>query len=757
MGLEIVGSVRLMGLAQLENKPRPRSPPEIARLLRLKQRSDSALCPRVLIDFSLRDKPSPKVGKIRDNGPVSGQGSDTAGAQPISFGPFLLDRRLAVGGSAEVYVARPKIGEYPAPRFVVKRLLSQDGRDGAYEALEREAELHQAVRHPNVVTVFGAGQVEGESYLAMEYVEGVDLYRLLRRAETEQRRIPPELASHIVLNVAEALVAVHSATDAQGLPLGLVHRDVTPSNVYLSNQGDVKLGDFGIARVTEPRARPLQPTVGLRGKFGYLSPEQIAGDPFDNRADLFALAVIFGEMLIGERVFPGSGQLAVLLAIRDGNIEPLRKHEAELPPEHFQICTKGLAQNPAARFSNASEICQALMALIKSTRSDMIRELASWVLWAGDSAQLAERLQGQIRDSVERMRAVKGVSFSSSSGGLELREPAPSSVEVPTTDRVPTKVRFVDGRVMSDVALARLIEMIVVGDIRGDDEVALLGEDYRPVRDIESLSRHLMPSTTATTGRLFEVGIPDYQASIRETPMLQILARLRSNVETGALFVERRDRTGLPRRKEIYLHNGRLLHVASTERDELLGEYLVRRGALTRKELEAALLRLSDEGARLGDTLVAMGLVSAVDVFRAIRDQGRDRVAALCAWSRGVTTFYRGTAPNRVEFPLDLDLASPMMAGAFVATQGDPRALMPSGNARVAPGPRAPAMASKRERGTVPVALLHLQRLATLGRTVDECVADIVASPPPRGTRSITDREACAALHVGKVLGWVSY
>ena len=711
-----------------------------------------------MIDFPASDKRSTRAGKIRDNGRVSGQGSGTSGAPPISFGPFLLDRRLAVGGSAEVYVARPKIGEHPAACFVVKRLLMQDGRENSYEALEREAELHQAVRHPNVVNVFGAGQVDGESYLAMEYVEGVDLYRLLRRAESEQRRIPPDLAAHVVLSVAEALVAVHSATDPTGVPLGLVHRDVTPSNVYLSIQGDVKLGDFGIARVTEPRIRPHQPTVGLRGKFGYLSPEQIAGDPFDHRADLFALAVILGEMLIGERVFPGSGQLAVLLAIRDGNIEPLRKHEAEIPPVLFQICTQGLAQSPAMRFANAAEFADALAPLCHSSRAELTRTLANWVKWSADSTQLAERLQGQIRDSVERMRAVKGVVLESASPPtLRIGDRAASISEPPPTDRVPNTIRFADGRVVRDVALARLIEMVVTGDIRGDDEVALMGEDFRPVREIESLARHLMPSTTATTSRLFEVGVPDYQASLRETSMLQILARLRSNVETGALFVERRDRTGLPRRKEIYLRNGRLLHVASTERDELLGEYLVRRGALTRKDLDDALVRLSEEGARLGDTLVAMELVSAVDVFRAIRDQGRDRVAALCAWTRGVATFYRGTAPNRVEFPLDLDLASPMMAGAFVASQGDPRSLIGSGESRVALGPRAPAMASRRERGTAPVALLHVQRMASLGRTVNECVADIVGTPPPHGTRSITDKEATAALHVGKVLGWVTY
>ena len=111
-----------------------------------------------------------------------------------------------------------------------------------------------------------------------------------------------------------------------------------------------------------------------------------------------------------------------------------------------------------------------------------------------------------------------------------------------------------------------------------------------------------------------------------------------------------------------------------------------------------------------------------------------------------------------MEFPLDLDLASPMMAGAYVESQGDPRTLLGIGEARVTPGPRAPAMASKRERGSAPVALLELQRLATLGRTVNECIAEIVASPPPMsGMRSITEKEACAALHVGKTLGWVNY
>ena len=258
-----------------------------------------------------------------------------AGAQQ-PFGPFVLERRIAVGGSAEVFLARPKLGIQPAARLVVKKLLRAAREGGDFDALEREAALHRAVVHRNVVNVFGAGMVGDEPYLAMEYVEGVDLYRLLRRADAEQRKFPPGLAAFIAMRVASALSAVHTAHDNEGNALHIVHRDVTPSNIYLSIDGQIKLGDFGIARF-EQRVKPAQPSVGLKGKFGYLAPEQVAGEPFDHRADLFALTAVFGEMLIGERVFPGSGQLAVLLAIRDVNIGPLRQAASSLPAGHPRI------------------------------------------------------------------------------------------------------------------------------------------------------------------------------------------------------------------------------------------------------------------------------------------------------------------------------------------------------------------------------------------------------------------------------------
>ena len=140
------------------------------------------------------------------------------GEHGLGFGPFVLERRLAVGGTAEVFLAHPKIGTTPAARLVVKKLLPVASDGERYDVLEHEAELHRHIRHPNVVTVFGAGMVREEPYLAMEYVEGVDLYRLLARLDAERRTLPVALAVYVARRVAEALAAVHAATDTGARP-----------------------------------------------------------------------------------------------------------------------------------------------------------------------------------------------------------------------------------------------------------------------------------------------------------------------------------------------------------------------------------------------------------------------------------------------------------------------------------------------------------------------------------------------------------
>ena len=186
-----------------------------------------------------------------------------------------------------------------------------------------------------------------------------------------------------------------------------------------------------------------------------------------------------------------------------------------------------------------------------------------------------------MRESFARLQATRAVVVTEQSA-----DDPPTGQKPRTTG---SHVRRKNGEVIDDVPFARLIEMIATGELDGADEVALLGERYRPIQDIDELARHLLPSTTTTTGIIFGPGVPDYAAQLDETPMLEILARLREKSETGALFVDQTRRPVHPRYARSCTSAGRLHHVASSAREELLGEYLVRRGRITRAQLETAL------------------------------------------------------------------------------------------------------------------------------------------------------------------------
>ena len=590
--------------------------------------------------------------------------------EPVRFGSYLLLKRIAVGGMSEVYLARPAENASSIKELVIKRLLPSVLDDPrSRKTFQMEANLHTAARHDNVVEMYESGEVEGEPYLAMEYVPGVDAFRLMRRTQSETTRIPPAVGIYVARELCKALACVHALVDEDGNPLGIVHRDVTPSNIYLSEAGDVKLGDFGIARSFAEKPRG-QGTHVLKGKYGYLAPEQVSGEPFDHRADLFSLAVVLSEMMIGQALFPGAGQLAVLLAIRDCRIDPLRASMDLLPKGLFPVLEKALAKSPDDRFSSASEFYDAIASYETPDRATIAGELATLVKWAGDASTLAKRIEGALREST-KMSVPRPGGPPSPRPLDRLTAPPPAMATVRTRD----------GRVLNEVSFAKLVEFIVTGELGSEDEVAMAGQSFQRLEAIDVLARHLPPST-ATTSRLDGPGVPDYAAELASTSMLDVLTWLLVRRETGALFADRppvptrrpipagetvatalRESGFGPVRKELYFENGRLVLVASSEPSELLGEHLVRRGAIQRSELEAALLELPRYDGRLGDTLIGLGLVDAVEVFRAIESQGRARVAAIFRWSVGRVSFYRAVKPHRVDFRLDLDIPELMLAG----------------------------------------------------------------------------------------------
>lgn len=546
----------------------------------------------------------------------------------------------------------------------MKRLLPHFANDAEGRTMfDREARLHAAVTHENVVTVFHAGKDErGEPYLAMEYIDGVDGYRLLRRLRQEAEFLPIGVAVYIAREVLRALESVHAATDpTSGGSLGIVHRDVSPSNIYLSKDGGVKLGDFGIARsTTRPTLRSEQGHV-LKGKFAYLAPEQVAGEPSDHRADLFSLAGVLAEMLLNRPLFPGGGQLAILLAIRDCKIDALTEIRARLPPGLFEVMQRALSRAPAQRYESATAFAAALAPFEADPRLAS-REIAARVRWvkaAGSSDKLTQ------------------------TGSLKKADTPPPPAPVRTEDDgsktseyepLPSRVVKADGTEHGPWSFARLMEALATGQIQRGDRVDFVGRGLRPAEEIEEFAR-FFPSDPATS-EVDGPGAPDFQDEIGPRTMLDTLMRVLGQRETGVLFAERSEdeESGVPSRsgrKELYFVGGRLHHVASSNAQELLGEYLVRRKKLAREELDLALAVLPRYGGRMGDTLISMGLVGPVDIFRAIRDQGRDRVADLFLWRGGHLSFYRGATAPHVEFPLDLELPGLMLSGLETAKPGD--------------------------------------------------------------------------------------
>jgi serine/threonine-protein kinase len=598
-------------------------------------------------------------------------------ALPARFGSFVLESRLAVGGTSEVFVARAaddRTGELPA-RFLVKRPLQQFNNDAAWRAVfEREARLQALVSHANVVRIFQAGALEtGEPYLVTELVEGVDGERLIRRARQDQERFDPALAAFIAHQTLDALQAVHAAKDDTGQLIGLMHRDVSPSNIYLSRAGEVKLGDFGLANARERAPRGGGDTGrALKGKFAYLAPEQVAGEAVDHRADLFSLGVVLAEFLLGRPLFEGSGQLAILLAIRDGRIEALQDLKDRVPPGLLEVLRRALARAPRDRFDNAAAFRDALapFAMSDHLATQSLAKKVTWVLTNPSRAIPVVRVHSTPHRNEADPRAE---ALALEETGISTKAMLADPHKTATYSVVPSFVKLASGDTLGPLSFAALAEALATGVIARGDEVSYAGAPYAPVEELPDLER-LLPSVTASTTRDLEApSPPTVNAALTVESVLRICARIVANKETGVLFAERpasvRDPKGS--RKELYFEDGQLQHVASSNSAELLGEYLVRRGEISRDELDVALAVLPRYDGRIGDTLIALGLVTGFNVFRAIREQGRDRVADLFRWGEGTLTYYQGERRPRVEFPLRLEVTQLMLAGLETVSPQD--------------------------------------------------------------------------------------
>src|SRR5690349_10162878 len=266
-----------------------------------------------------------------------------------------------MGGMAELFVATHP-GEHGfQKKVVIKRLLPHLSADDTYKAMFiDEAKLTARLVHPKIAQTFELGRVNDALYIAMEFVDGIDVLALLREFAARRRRVDPSLAAWICHEVLDALDYAHNLTDENRKPLGIVHRDISPSNVLLSVRGDVKLVDFGIARAVDPERAHKSKSGTLKGKYGYMSPEQVIEQSLDARSDLFSVGVVLAELLTGRRLFAATNELDVLLMVRDAKLVRFEKYGGHIAPDLADIVRTALRKSADERWQTAAQFRDAL-------------------------------------------------------------------------------------------------------------------------------------------------------------------------------------------------------------------------------------------------------------------------------------------------------------------------------------------------------------------------------------------------------------
>jgi serine/threonine protein kinase len=293
-----------------------------------------------------------------------------APSDPVVFGKYYLLGLIARGGMAEVYRARlqHRAVDDLQHLMAIKVMRPQLAREARFiDMFHREGKLALLLGNRCIVKTHEIGASDNRHYIAMEYVAGRDLTQVLRRCQETQQRIPVPHAVYIAARIAEGLHFAHTLLGPDGRPLNIVNRDVSPSNVRLSYDGDVKLLDFGIAQAL----MKFTSEIGiLKGKFSYMSPEQIRGMPLDARTDVFSAGIILHEMLTTEKLFRGDTEFALMEKVRKAEVPPPSGFNRRVTPELDAITLKALARDVADRYQNAAQLAADLDALIAGYRFD---------------------------------------------------------------------------------------------------------------------------------------------------------------------------------------------------------------------------------------------------------------------------------------------------------------------------------------------------------------------------------------------------
>ena len=344
---------------------------------------------------------------------------------------MLLDR-VSVGGMAEVFKAKSYGVEGFEKVIAIKRILPSMGEDRDFiKMFIDEAKIAGQLAHANICQIFELGRIDGAHFIAMEFIWGKDLLQIQNRLRKFKHPMAPAMAAYVMARVCEGLDYAHRKKDPMGRPLEIVHRDCSPQNILVSYEGEVKIIDFGIAKATSRSSSTMAGV--LKGKFGYMSPEQVRGLTLDRRSDIFALGTMLFECLTGERLFHGETDFQTLERVRNVNIRKPREVNPEIPEILERIILKALSKDVGGRYQWCSELGADLQSYLMSL--DVVFTAKALAGWIKESFSIEIDRERQQLDSYRRL----GRDGLVSGGAAPAPTPAPMTLDdshlaSPTTD-----------------------------------------------------------------------------------------------------------------------------------------------------------------------------------------------------------------------------------------------------------------------------------------------------------------------------------
>ncbi len=426
----------LAGLVEKKQEPRPVKPaaksPETdvdailsetlagmdIQPLRKAKKSEPAASPKAP-PVSL--PPEPKPAEASPASPETQKGAETSKSSKDDdnqFGQYVLKEHIATGGMAEVFKARMMGMEGFQKTVAIKRILPHlTDNDEFVTMFIDEAKLAAQLNHNNIIHIYDLGKIDRSYYIAMEYIEGQDLRSLLKKCRDREDHPPIPISLHIATMLASALDYAHRKQDFEDRDLGLVHRDVSPQNVLISNDGDIKLCDFGIAKAASKASHTR--AGALKGKLQYMSPEQAWGKSIDHRSDIFSLGLVLYEMLTGTKVFAGDSELSILEQVRNPKVAAPSDFNPDVPEDVETVVLKALESDPGDRYQSAREF--------QSDLEEVMRKYG----WTVDPAALARFMRELSKD--KKFTQIPGRKVSTKKVAKEKRSP----VAIPPVEPLP--------------------------------------------------------------------------------------------------------------------------------------------------------------------------------------------------------------------------------------------------------------------------------------------------------------------------------